>query len=58
MLLSGRELANTSPQFEGGRITALFGGVELDLLHATLAADAELDVTAVFGGVDVTVPDD
>lgn len=58
VMFGGQELANASPQFRGGTVTALFGGVELDLLRAAPAPDAELNVTVMFGGVDLTVPDD
>jgi predicted membrane protein len=35
------------------------GGVELDLRHATLAPDgAEVDATAIMGGVDLIIPRD
>lgn len=55
----GREDRLESTAFRGGSITALFGGVELDLRGATLAADgAAMDVTAAFGGVTVFVPQD
>ena len=55
-LFSGSELTSQSQSFEGGRIGVLFGGSELDLSNARLAPDAVLDVFAVFGGVEVTVP--
>lgn len=58
VLFSGQELANTSAQFRGGSVTALFGGVDLDLVRAVPAPDAELTVTTMFGGVGLTVPDD
>lgn len=55
----GREDRLTSTAFQGGTITALFGGVELDLRDATLAAaGAAMDVTAAFGGVNIYVPQD
>jgi hypothetical protein len=43
-LFSGSEIASDSTSFRGGRIGAIFGGAEIDLRHATLAPDAELDV--------------
>jgi predicted membrane protein len=47
-----------SDDFQGGSITTLFGGSEVDLRAATLASDgAQLDVTAAFGGVEIIVPD-
>lgn len=40
-------------------IKAVFGGAELDLREATLEAqDVEITVKAVFGGVNIVVPDD
>lgn len=48
----------TDHNFSGGRITCVFGGSKLNLLDAGLAAgEATLDVTAVFGGVSIRVPD-
>jgi predicted membrane protein len=55
--LGSSEQSVISQQFDGGRITALFGGVDLDLRQARLAAgDVILDVTAMFGGVEIMVP--
>jgi hypothetical protein len=46
-----------STTFRGGRVTALFGGAELDLRGATLAeGKATLELTAIFGSVDLKVP--
>jgi hypothetical protein len=55
-LFSGSELVSDSRQFQGGRIGAVFGGAEVDLRNAELAADASLDVFAAFGGVEISVP--
>ena len=55
--LSGSELATQSNAFRGAVLTAIMGGVELDMRHATLAADgAEVDATAIMGGVDLIPP--
>lgn len=46
-----------SQDFRGGEITATFGGAELDLRNAAIAAErAIIDVTAMFGGVEIRVP--
>ena len=46
-----------SDQFEGGSVTTVFGGSEIDLREAQMAAQgAALDVTALFGGVEIIVP--
>jgi hypothetical protein len=56
-VLSGRELAPTSPAFRGGTLVAVLGGVEVDLRAAVPHPDgARLDTTAILGGVDITVP--
>jgi len=47
-----------SPQFSGGEITALMGGIELNFLEAKLSpGQNELKVTALLGGVGLTVPE-
>jgi predicted membrane protein len=46
-----------SKEFRGGKATALFGGIELDFYNAKLAGNqATVDLTAMFGGIDVRVP--
>ncbi|RIQ11200.1 DUF1707 SHOCT-like domain-containing protein [Jiangella rhizosphaerae] len=41
------------------RVKAVFGGADLDLREATLeAAEVEIDIKAVFGGVNIIVPPD
>ena len=46
-----------SEDFEGGTVTTIFGGSEIDLRQAQLArSGAELDLTAAFGGIEVIVP--
>ena len=45
-------------EFEGGEIAAVFGGVELDLSKAGTSADqVRLECNAVFGGIEVRVPE-
>lgn len=57
VVFGGLERRMTSPDFQGGDITAIFGGVELDLTEAQIQADeATLAITAIFGGVEIRVP--
>lgn len=45
------------PDFQGGEINAVFGGVTLDLRKTTLPeGSTTLEVNAVFGGIDIYVP--
>ncbi|MFP4591246.1 MAG: LiaF transmembrane domain-containing protein [Halobacteriales archaeon] len=53
----GVEKRNTSEAFSGGDLTAMFGGVELDLRDATVREPpAHVNAVAMFGGVEVVVP--
>lgn len=57
VIFSGLETNNQSQLFKGGKLTAIFGGIELDLTGANLEDnEAFIDVTALFGGVEIFVP--
>lgn len=43
--------------FEGAELTAVFGGVKCDLREAIITEDAVIRVCAVFGGVEIFLPD-
>ena len=56
-LFSGLETNNDSQDFKGGSVTAVFGGSEIDLRNARISENgALLELTAVFGGIELTVP--
>jgi predicted membrane protein len=58
-VFSGGERQIVSENFRGGRISAVFGGMELDLTKAKLATGRnELEIACVFGGATLIVPDD
>jgi predicted membrane protein len=47
-----------SQDFKGGEVSAVFGGVELDLRPAVIIQDeVVIEADAVFGGVDIQVPE-
>ena len=47
-----------SKEFRGGSVVAIFGGYNIDLRDAGIAAEsATIDVNALFGGIDIKVPD-
>lgn len=57
-IFSGFKRRIDAQDFKGGDIVAVFGGVHLDLRHAAISGDrASIDVNAMFGGVDIRVPD-
>ena len=58
-VFSGGERQIVSQNFRGGKITAIFGGIELDLTKAGLAQGvSHLEIACVFGGATLIVPDD
>lgn len=57
VVFGGLERRMISQDFQGGDITAIFGGVELDLTEAhILGNEATLAITAIFGGVELRIP--
>ena len=56
--LSGGEKIFTSQAFQGGKVTATFGGFDLDLRRCKLAPGTQiLDVSVFAGGIDLKVPE-
>lgn len=54
---SGQDLIFDGEQFSGAELTAVFGGVKCDLRHAIIEKDCAITATAIFGGIDIFVPD-
>lgn len=58
-VFSGSTIRNISQQFQGGSITALFGGVKIDLRDAEITQEqkeARIEVFTAFGGAEILVP--
>jgi predicted membrane protein len=56
-VFGGPKLASTAQSFQGAWLTAIFGGITLDLRDAHPAPDgASINATVAFGGVDILVP--
>jgi hypothetical protein len=56
-VFGGPKVVSSSQQFRGAWLTAIFGGVKLDLRGARPAPDgASINVTTAFGGADILVP--
>lgn len=53
---SGCNLNYDGEVFEGAELTATFGGVKCDLRGAIIEKDCAIQVTAIFGGIDILVP--
>lgn len=57
-IFSGYEKKIASKSFKGGKITAMFGGAEIDLREAELDENgATISTFAAFGGVDIFIPE-
>ncbi|MFC5381409.1 LiaF transmembrane domain-containing protein [Aquipuribacter nitratireducens] len=57
-LLGGSETRSRSSHFEHADVAAVLGGATLDLRDARVAPGARVDAFALFGGVEVIVPED
>jgi len=58
-VFAGMKRKVESRTFRGGEATAVFGSLDLDLTPAALEGNqATIELTAVFGGIDVHVPKD
>ena len=56
-IFGGVERKVTTDDFRGGHVSAMFGGVEVDLRRAGMRGDsAVIDVNAMFGGVEFKIP--
>lgn len=57
VIFGGAKEIVTSKSFEGGDVTAVFGGAELNLTQAEMTNDtAVLNVRTIFGGCEIIVP--
>lgn len=57
-IFGGPKLVSTAQQFQGAWLTAIFGGITLDLRDARPAAEgACINATAAFGGIEILVPE-
>jgi predicted membrane protein len=54
--MDGAEVVNESDSFRAGSGSAVMGGMTIDLTEAGISTSATLELTAVAGGIDVTVP--
>lgn len=56
-ILSGFRRTSSSQNFQGGDLTAVMGGCEVDLRQASMKeGEAVIDVFALWGGIDLKVP--
>jgi predicted membrane protein len=56
-VLGGVNRGNNSKTFRGGDLTAVMGGCQIDLRNAAIEGDAVIDVFAMWGGIEIKVPE-
>ena len=57
-VFSGQNINFAGEEFEGKTVGAVFGGMKLDLRKAKINSDVVINAKAIFGGVEILVPDD
>jgi predicted membrane protein len=57
-IMGGYRRMNNSQDFKGGELTAIMGGLEIDLREASIKGEAVIDIFALMGGVEMRVPED
>lgn len=55
-VFSGNDMDFTGKVFDGARLNAIFGGIQCDLRNAIIDQDCEIQICAIFGGVDILLP--
>ena len=56
-IFSGSDKTYNNETFNGANLTAVFGGVELDLRKAKFTKDTVIKAYCAFGGIDIKVPE-
>ncbi len=55
-VFSGRDIRVDNSYFGGADLSALFGGIDLNLKNAMIQKNVTIEVKAVFGGIDILMP--
>lgn len=60
VLFSGANITNISQDFKGGELTAIFGGLDVDLRQTAISTNEPIviDAFTAFGGIEIKVPED
>ena len=54
---SGQDIKIDKEEFKGTDVNAVFGGIKLDLRKAIIKKDVVINASAIFGGIDILVPE-
>lgn len=55
---SGQNIKFDGEKFNGTDLTAVFGGIKCDLRNAVIENDTIINVSSIFGGTEIYIPDD
>ncbi len=53
---SGQDINFAGQTFEGAELNAVFGGIKCDITNALIEKDCIIKASAIFGGIDILVP--
>lgn len=56
-LFTGEEVKMEGKAFRGAELNAIFGSIDYDLRGAVIEPDCAIKATAIFGGIDIIVPE-
>ena len=54
----GQNIDLNNEDFKGADLTAIFGGLKLDLRKANIDKDVVINASSIFGGIDILIPKD
>jgi len=57
-IFGGRNISVVTENFQGGKITSIFGGSKINLRYAKPVEGCTIDVATIFGGTKIIVPED
>ena len=57
-IFAGNDRTYKNEEFTGANLTAVFGGVDLDLIDAKFTKDTVIKANCAFGGISIRVPKD
>lgn len=55
-VFSGQKIDLSEDNFKGCTVSAIFGGCDIDLTNAIIKEDVVINISTIFGGVDIFVP--
>ena len=55
---SGQTIDFDKEEFKGCTLSAIFGSVKCDLKNSIIKEDVVINVTSIFGGIDILIPED